>query len=175
MRCSASLLQATRLVAAVAELGSFGGVRRCMKVCPYCGRENDAILATCRECGTSLPDTEGAVAPVQPKPTVVCPACGAQDDYKTGVALRGSFSWLVFFLGGFIAVLFHNASRQRRVQCNACGEFFDIRTALSNTSLVLFWLLIAPTIIVLAYVLFVCFFSKVSMRDELPMRPNYAL
>ena len=160
MRCSASLLQATRLVAAVAELGSFGGVRRCMKVCPYCGRENDAILATCRECGTSLPDTEGAVAPVQPKPTVVCPACGAQDDYKTGVALRGSFSWLVFFLGGFIAVLFHNASRQRRVQCNACGAFFGIRTRLSRLSLVIFWLLIAPTIVALVFLLLSALFSR---------------
>ena len=160
MRCSASLLQATRLVAAVAELGSFGGVRRCMKVCPYCGLENDATLATCRECGTSFPDTEGALASVHPKPAVVCPACGAHDGYKTGVALRGSFSWLVFFLGGFIAVFFHNASRQQRVQCNACGAFFGIRTRLSRLSLVIFWLLIAPTIVVLVFVLLSALFSR---------------
>src|SRR6266581_4186982 len=120
-----------------------------MKVCHYCGRENDATLATCRECGTTLPDIEGVVPRAQPKRAIVCPACGAHDDYKTGVALRGSFSWVVFLLGGFIAVLFHNASRQRRVQCNACGAFFGIRTPLSKGSLFIFWLLIAPTIIVL--------------------------
>jgi hypothetical protein len=131
-----------------------------MKRCSYCGRENDDALAICQDCGTSLPDTECTAAPAQPKPAVVCPACGAHDDFKTGIALRGSFSWLVFFLGGFIAVMFHNASRQRRVQCNACGGFFGIRTPLSKVSLAIFWLLIAPTIIVLAYVLLAGLFSR---------------
>ena len=100
------------------------------------------------------------MAPAEPKPAVVCPACGAQDDYKTAIALRGSFNWIVFFLGGFIAVMFHNASRRRRVRCNACGEFFGIRTALSKASLLILWLLIAPTLIVLLYAVFVGLFSK---------------
>src|SRR5258708_7166621 len=131
-----------------------------MKVCSYCGQENDAALTACRECGTSLPDSNGIVPVVQPMPAVVCPACGARNDWKAGMDLRGSFSWFVFFLGGFIAVLFHNASRQRRVQCNACGAFFDIRTPLSKLSLVIFWLLIAPTIIVIAFVLLRALFSR---------------
>ncbi len=131
-----------------------------MKACSYCGRENDVALTACQECGTNLPDTEGSVAPAQPKPAVVCPTCGARDDYKASIALRSSFSWLVFFLGGFIAVLFHNASRKRRVQCNACGGLFGVRTPLSKLSLVLFWLLIAPTIIVLVFVLLSVLFSR---------------
>jgi len=131
-----------------------------MKVCSYCGRENDAVLTACRECGTSLRETEVIVAPVQPKPKVVCPSCGARDDYKTGIALRGSFSWLVLLFGGLIAVLFHNASRQRRVQCNACGALFGIRTPLSKLSLLVFWLLIAPTLIVLVFVLLSAWLSR---------------
>jgi hypothetical protein len=131
-----------------------------MKVCSYCGRENDGMLTACRGCGVILPDTEGSAAPAKSKPAVVCPACGACDDYKAGIALRGSFSWLVFFLGGLIAIVFHNASRQRRVQCNACGAFFGIRTPLSMVSLVVFWLLIAPTIIVLAFFLLSTLFSR---------------
>jgi hypothetical protein len=131
----------------------------CMKRCSYCGRENDAARSACQECGTRLPDTESSVASAVPQSAVVCPVCGAHD-YKAALALRGSFNWLVFFLGGFIAVIFHNASRQRRMQCNACGEFFDIRTALSKTSLIVLWLLIAPTIIILAFGLIVGLFSK---------------
>src|SRR5262245_14357153 len=131
-----------------------------MKVCSYCGRENDAVLTACRECGTNLPNIETSVAPAQPRPAVVCPTCGACDDYKAAIAFRGSFSWLVFFLGGFIAVLFHNASRRRRVQCNACGAFFGIGTPISKLSLIVFWLLIAPTIIVLVFVLLSALFSR---------------
>src|SRR6266498_3044419 len=138
----------------VADPSSLRGIHPGMKACSYCGRENDASLTTCRECGTSLPDTEASVVTVQPTQAAgVCPTCGVRDDYKAGIALRGSFSWFIFFLGGFIAVLFHNASRQRRVQCNACGAFFGIRTPLSKLSLFIFWLLIAPTIVVLVFVL----------------------
>jgi len=56
-------------------------------------------------------------------------------------------------LGGFIAVFFHNLGRQQRVQCNACGNFFGMRTALSKVSYVFFWLLIAPTIIVIVWII----------------------
>jgi len=128
-----------------------------MKLCSYCGRENDIAVTNCRECGTGLPETNSGAAPAQPKPKVVCPACGAHDNYKNCIALRGSFSWLVFFLGGFFAVLFHNASRERRVQCNACSALFGIRTPLSKLSLVILWLLILPTIIVLLLALIQAF------------------
>ncbi len=76
-----------------------------------------------------------------------CPACGAVDDYAPTVELRGSFNWLVFLAGGLFAVLFRNASRRRKVRCNQCEALFDIRTPLSNVSLVFFWLLMCPTII----------------------------
>ncbi|MDB6035109.1 MAG: Double zinc ribbon, partial [Verrucomicrobiales bacterium] len=89
-----------------------------MKVCSYCGRENDLELAGCGECGTVLPESESVPVEVKPAPKVVCPACGAPDNYKAGMALHGSFSWAALFLGGFLAVFFHNASREKRVQCN---------------------------------------------------------
>jgi len=56
-------------------------------------------------------------------------------------------------LGGLIAVFFHNFGRARRVQCNACGTFFGMRTTLSKMSIAVFWLLIAPTIIVLMWII----------------------
>jgi chromate transport protein ChrA len=100
-----------------------------------------------------LPDIENSISIVQTAPKVVCPTCGAHDGYKTGITLGGSFSWVAFLLGGFIAVFFRNFSRQRRVQCNACGTFFGIRTPLSKLSLVAYWLLIGPTIVLLLFVL----------------------
>jgi len=86
-------------------------------------------------------------------PRVQCPACGAADDYAPTVELRGSFSWLVFFAGGILAVLFRNAGRRRKVRCKKCEALFDIRTPLSKVSLVIFWLLICPTIVTLIVLL----------------------
>jgi hypothetical protein len=63
------------------------------------------------------------------------------------VELRNSFSWLAFLAGGILAVLFRNAGRRRKVRCNKCEALFDIRTPLSKVSLVIFWLLICPTIV----------------------------
>jgi len=124
-----------------------------MKRCSYCGRENDVTVSICKGCGTTLPKVESSAIPAEPIVSgPACPACGGQD-HTAALALRGSFSWLVFLAGGFIAVLFHNASRQRRVQCNGCGHFFGIRTPMSKLSLVVFWFLIAPTVVLLAYVL----------------------
>ena len=130
-----------------------------MTVCSYCGRENDAALTHCHECGTDLSVPKVISPPVPPKPKVLCPTCGAPDNYQDCIALRGSFSWVVFFLGGFIAVLFRNAGRERRVQCNACSAIFGIRSLLSKLSLVIFWLLILPGIIALVLVLFGALFS----------------
>jgi len=135
-----------------------------MKICSYCGRENETVMTACQECGTTLPSSAvmpaPALAPATPKPRVVCPACGAHDNYRDGIQLRGSFSWFVFFLGGIIAVLFRNAGQERRVQCNACGKPFGIRTPVSKGSLVVFWLLIAPTIIILILLLIGALFSS---------------
>ena len=131
-----------------------------MKTCSYCGRENEVTLAHCGQCGTELPDNEGAVACSAPKSAVVCPACGVTDNNKAAIALRGSFNWIVYFLGGFFGVMFHNASRQQRVQCNACGEFFGIRSPMSKISLVIFWLLVAPTVLILLFVLLSAIFSR---------------
>jgi hypothetical protein len=36
-----------------------------MKKCSYCGRESDDILATCRECGTPLPQERPGLKPHQ--------------------------------------------------------------------------------------------------------------
>lgn len=130
-----------------------------MKTCSYCGHENESNLAHCEQCCTELQDA-GAVILSTPKPVVVCPACGVADNYKAAIALRGSFNWAVYFLGGFLGVIFHNASHQKRVQCNACGEFFGIRSPMSKISLVIFWLLVAPSVLVLLFVLISAIFSR---------------
>ena len=127
------------------------GVHNSMKSCPYCGAHYGDEVVACAADGYPLDrpreswmGSSGAAAP-----RVRCPACGAADDYAPTVELRGSFSWLVFFAGGLLAVLFRNAGRQRRVRCNKCEALFDVRTPLSKLSLVIFWLLICPTIIAL--------------------------
>jgi ribosomal protein L40E len=55
MRCSepggASRLESWRPVRRAAELGSFGDIR-IMKICDYCGRENEDEAVRCHECGT---------------------------------------------------------------------------------------------------------------------------
>jgi len=123
-----------------------------MRVCSYCGRENDDVFSACSGCGTGFPDINDRTVPAEPRPKIVCPVCGAHDGYKTSIALRGSFSWVAFMLGGLIAALFHYFGRQQRVQCNACGTFFSIRTVLSKMSLAVFWLLVVPTVIVLVLI-----------------------
>jgi hypothetical protein len=129
-----------------------------MKRCAYCGCENDVTVSICKGCGNTLPKAESTGSPTKPVVSgPACPACGGQD-YKEALALRSSFSWLVIFAGGFLAVLFHNASREERVQCNACGHFFGIRTPMSRLSLIVFWFLIAPTVLFLACVLVAALF-----------------
>jgi len=131
-----------------------------MKSCPYCGAQYADDTAVCATDGHSLDGLAeaqhdaGSTAPSR----VRCPACGAADDYAPTIELRGSFSWLVFFAGGILAVLFRNAGRRRKVRCNKCEALFDIRTPLSKVSLVFFWLLVCPTIIAVI-VLLVSIFS----------------
>ncbi len=120
-----------------------------MKTCGYCGRANDAAAETCGGCGTALPaDT------LAPQPGALsCPACGASGDFKPAVELRGSFNWLAFLAGGILAVMFRNAGRGKKVQCNKCETLFTISSPASKTSRVIFWLLVTPTIIILIVLL----------------------
>ena len=126
-----------------------------MKPCPYCGAQYADDAVVCATDGHRLDSPAEALQ--EPSGTassrVRCPACGAADDYAPTVELRSSFSWLVFFAGGILAVLFRNAGRRRKVRCNKCEALFDIRTPLSRVSLVIFWLLICPTIVALIVLL----------------------
>ncbi len=130
-----------------------------MKRCSYCGRENDNTVSICKGCGTTLPKVESNAIPAKVViPGPACPACGCQNHSEV-LALRSSFSWLAFLAGGFIAVLFHNASRETRVQCSKCGHFFGIRSPMSKLSLIVFWFLIAPTIVAIACLLVAMLFG----------------
>jgi len=129
------------------------------KRCSYCGCENDVTVSICKGCGTALPKVENTVIPTEPGVSgPACPSCGGRN-YSPALAMRRSFSWLVFLAAGLFAVLFHNASRQRRVRCNACGHFFGIRTPMSRLSLVVFWILVGPTVLLLAYLVVASFFG----------------
>lgn len=123
-----------------------------MRVCSYCGRENDDSLTNCKECGTELDlpaSSSNAPNPAARKP-IICPKCGAADSFKPAVELRTSFSPLAFLAGGLLAVAFRNCGQERRVQCTECETLFGIRTPFSKAAKVIFWLLVSPTILVLA-------------------------
>ena len=115
-----------------------------MKTCQYCGATYADDAITCSVDGEIL-KAGSESQPALNVPTQRgnrCPGCGAVGDYSPAVELRGSFSWPVFIVGGFFAVLFRNAGRRRKVKCNQCGHLFYIRTPLSNLSLLFFWILI---------------------------------
>ncbi|SRR5579862_2525137 len=139
-----------------------------MKTCACCGKKypDDAVICDVDRTplGTGISEYNGPVSS-QPasKRAAVCPACGAYDCYKPAIELRGSFNVFVFLAGGLFAVLFHNAGRPRRVQCNQCGALFNIRTRSARVSRVIFWLLVAPTvisIIILLLLLLCTFFAR---------------
>ncbi len=123
-----------------------------MKTCSYCGKgyPDDALVCDVEQTPLGsgiLESTRSAGSSPTAKPAIACPACGALDDYKPAVDLCGSFNLLVFLSGGLLGVLFYNAGRPRRVQCNKCGALFNLRTPLSRFSRVIFWLLVAPTVV----------------------------
>jgi hypothetical protein len=91
-----------------------------------------------------------------------CPTCGATDNFTPAVELRASFNWLVFLAGGLLAIVFRNAGRPRKMRCNQCAAIFETRTSLSTLSLVIFWLLIGPTIIALIWLLVAMIFALFS-------------
>ena len=55
--------------------------------------------------------------------------------------------------GGILAVLFRNAGRPKKVQCNRCGALFSFRTPSSDLWLLVFWLWVSPTIVTLIILL----------------------
>jgi hypothetical protein len=132
-----------------------------MKLCPYCGAQYTDDLRVCPVDGQQL-EVPFQAPPDLPATKVHCPTCGAADDYAATVELRGSFSWLVFFAGGIFAVLLRNAGRRRKVRCNQCQTLFEIHPPLAKLSLVLFWLLICPTIICLLILLIALLFNAFS-------------
>ena len=109
---------------------------------PLCAAESEVSRPGLSRPGTG---TLGGLH-CKTKPSGCCPACGALNNYREVVQLRSSFNWLVFLAGGLWALLFFNASRKTRVQCNQCEELFDIRKPFSGVSKVIFWLLISPVI-----------------------------
>ena len=119
-----------------------------MRTCSYCGKQypDDAVVcAIDQQPLAELAELPAGVA----SPRVTCPQCGAADDFTPVIDSRGSFSLFAFFFGGLIAVLFRNAGKSRPVRCNKCEARFYVSTPLSKISRVIFWLLVAPTIIVL--------------------------
>ena len=126
-----------------------------MKSCPYCGAQYSDNVEVCPVDqhtleSPTIPRTETKKAPA---PVTPCPACGAVDGYTPVVELRGSFSWLIFFIGGIFAVVFRNAGRRRKVRCNKCEATFYIRSPLSIVSLAIFWLLMGLAIVFLILLL----------------------
>lgn len=127
-----------------------------MKTCSYCGKQYPDDAEVCAIDQQPLKALAESPAPAAPA-KASCPQCGAADDFSRAVELRSSFSWPIFFFGGLIAVMFRNAGRPRSVKCNKCETPFYVSTPLSKVSRVIFWLLVAPTIIVLgiALILFI--------------------
>ncbi len=113
-----------------------------------------AALAACEESGALRPEGGGRQKRGGRQRAGVCPACGARDDYRPALRLRSPFSLLVFLAGRLLAVLFYNASRAKRVQCNRCGALFSVRTPWAKLSLGLFWLLLAPAFLATIFLLF---------------------
>jgi hypothetical protein len=117
-----------------------------MKVCSYCGKQYGDSVDLCPVDQHPLNVLKDLGAGEVSK-KVVCPECGAADDYTQLVARRSSFSVVTFLLGGILAVIFRNAGSPRRVKCNKCEARFDFTGPLSKFSRVIYWLLVAPAII----------------------------
>lgn len=83
-----------------------------------------------------------------------CPHCGATDTCTPALQLRSSFSLGAFLMAGIFGVIFRNSSRPRRLRCAHCETVFSVRTPGSKLSLVVFWLLVAPGFLFVAWVLY---------------------
>lgn len=120
-----------------------------MKICVYCGQRYPDEATLCSVDGQILEEAAEPGRPIkdQSRAKVVCPKCGAPDDYKPALELRGSFSWILFFAGGIWAVLIRNAGRTRKVRCDNCSAIFEIQPPLARTTRLIFWVLVCPAII----------------------------
>lgn len=119
-----------------------------MKTCSYCGKEYPDDAEVCALDQQPLKGLAEASAG-NASPKVICPQCGAADDFTPVPEVRSSFSLPVLLLGGLIAVVFRNAGRPRRVRCNKCEARFYVSSTFSKISRVIFWLLVAPSILAL--------------------------
>src|SRR6516162_10534694 len=123
-----------------------------MRTCSYCGKQYPDDAEVCpvdRQPFTELVELQPRIA----TPKVICPNCGAADDFTQLLDARSSFSLPAFLFGGLIAVLFRNAGKSRPARCNKCETRFYVSSSLSKISRVIFWLLVTPSIIVLSFVL----------------------
>jgi len=77
-----------------------------------------------------------------------CPVCGAFAGHKPAIRLRESHNYIALLFGGIPGLVLVTAGREKRVQCNACGARFSIRPTSSKICLLIFWLLIAPLVLV---------------------------
>ena len=125
-----------------------------MKACLYCGAQYPDDVLVCPVDQHALGNPAEAKPPGRIDPAgTICPGCGVSGDYTFVVEPRSSFSLLAFLGGGLPAVFFRNAGRRRRVRCNRCEARYYVRSPLGKISQVIFWLLVAPTIIVLIILL----------------------
>jgi hypothetical protein len=123
-----------------------------MKTCSYCGKQYPDDAEVCvldQQPLKGLAESSAGAAP----PKVVCPQCGAADDFTRVIDARGSFSLPAFLFGGLFAVFARNAGKARRVRCNKCDARFYFSSPLSKISRVIFWLLVTPSIICLGILL----------------------
>ncbi|HEY4416834.1 MAG TPA: hypothetical protein VGO57_14175 [Verrucomicrobiae bacterium] len=118
-----------------------------MKTCSYCGRQYPDDAEVCAI------DQQPLVALVKlaseiPAGKVSCPQCGVADDFTQVIDPRRSFSLPIFLFSGLIAIVFQNAGKARRVRCNQCEARFNVTKPLNKVARVIFWLLIAASIVV---------------------------
>jgi hypothetical protein len=119
-----------------------------VKECSFCGKEYPDDAAVCTVDGGVLiasASNAGTAAEFE-----ACPSCGAVGASKARIQLRSSFSLPAFLLGGLFAVMFRNASRGQKMQCQKCGTVFVVRSSLSKVSRTLFWIIVTPPLVVLA-------------------------
>lgn len=119
-----------------------------MKTCPYCGKRYPDTASVCELDQQPLKGE----SPRRANPRALegtCPACGVADDFYHVVEPRSAFNLLVYLAGGVPALIFWNAAKSRRVHCHHCGAGFNIRSTLARFCGIIFWLLVAPTIIAL--------------------------
>ena len=126
-----------------------------MKSCPYCGGRYPDDVAVCPADQHELAAAAKSKPVTNSKPVTdgsqeICPGCGAVNDYRFTVEPKRSHGLLAFLGGGILAYAFFKSGRGQRVGCNKCEAGFYVRSPLSTASMIIFWVLVSPTIIILA-------------------------